>query len=172
MDVDLYRNGDRLGQGVVTICKKVWGGIVGPAKSRRPRVLVLSPRLTDRMREICAGKEPAALVFTNSKGGMLDPDNLVKRHLKPVLQKAGITHGAMHAFRHGIATLMDQMNVPMKTRQDRLGHVDAKTTMGYTHSVGEDEKRIARELDQILRADACNAEIEKAFDGSERFRIQ
>ena len=85
---------------------------------------------------------------------------------------AGIKNGAMHAFRHGIATLMDQMNVPMKIRQDRLGHIDAKTTKGYTHSIVEDEKRVARDLDEILRADACNADKEKAFDGSERFPIQ
>ena len=77
-----YRNGDPLEQGVVTIRKKVWGGIVGQPKSKRPRVFVLSPRLTRRMREICFGKEREALVFTNSKGGMLDPDKLVKRHLK------------------------------------------------------------------------------------------
>jgi len=53
-------------------------------RRKRPMVFVLSPRLTERMREICAGKQPDALLFTNSKGGMLDPDNLVKSILKPV----------------------------------------------------------------------------------------
>ena len=103
---------------------------------------------------------------------MLNPDNLVKRHLKPVLAKAGISEGGMHAFRHGNATIMDQNNVPLKIRQDRLGHIDSKTTLGYTHVVSEDEKRVAAQFDEILRADACKAEKEKAFDGSERFAIQ
>ena len=67
---------------------------------------------------------------------------------------------------------MDQNNVPMKIRQDRLGHVDSKTTMGYTRSMGEDEKRVARNFDEILCANVSNKEKEKAFDGSERFRIQ
>lgn len=172
MDVILEQNGQALEQGTVIVRRKVWGGTIGRPKSKRARVFVLSPRLTERMRELCFSKDPESLLFTNSKGGMLDPDNLVKRHLKPVLAKAGIKRGGMHAFRHGNATIMDQNNVPMKIRQDRLGHVDSKTTLGYTHAIGEDEKRVAANFDEILRADACNAEIEKAFDGSERFRVQ
>jgi len=172
MDVILEDNGQPLEQGTVIVRRKVWGGTIGRPKSKRPRVFVLSPRLTVRVREICVGKQPEALLFTNSKGGMLDPDNLVKRQLKPVLSKAGITRGGMHAFRHGNATIMDQNNVPMKIRQERLGHVDSKTTMAYTHSMGEDEKRVARTFDQILCANASNAENEKAFDGSERLPIQ
>jgi hypothetical protein len=31
---------------------------------------------------------------------------------------------------------------------------------------------VAAQFDEILRADACKAETEKAFDGSERFAIQ
>ena len=172
MDAILERDGRPLEQGAVIVRRKVWGGKIGRPKSKRPRVFVLSPRLTERLREICAEKDPEALVFTNSKGGMLEPDNLVKRHLKPVLEKAGIKQGGMHAFRHGNATIMDQNNVPMKIRQDRLGHVDPKTTLRYTHAISEDEKRVAAGFDEILRADACKAEKEKAFEGSERFRIQ
>jgi integrase len=172
MDVILERNGQPLEQGTIIVRRKVWGGIIGRPKSKRPRVFALSPKLTERIREVCKGKEGEALLFTNSKGGMLDPDNLVKRHLKPALAKAGIEEGGMHAFRHGNATILDQNNAPMKIRQDRLGHVDPKTTLGYTHVIGEDEKRVAAEFDEILRADACKAKKEKAFEGSERFAIQ
>jgi len=172
MDIELERDGQPLEQAVVVVRRKVWGGVIGRPKSKRPRVFVLSPKLTGRIRELCTGKEADALLFTNSKGGMLDPDNLVKRHLKPALAKAGIEEGGMHAFRHGNATIMDQNNVPLKIRQDRLGHVDPKTTLGYTHAIGEDEKRVAAEFDEVLRADVCKAEKEKAFEGSERFAVQ
>jgi integrase len=161
MDIVLEREGQTLAQGVVVVKRKVWGGIIGRPKSKRPRVFVLSPKLTERIRELCTGKEVEALLFTNSKGGMLDPDNLVKRHLKPALAKAGISEGGMHAFRHGNATIMDQNNVPLKIRQDRLGHLDPKTTLGYTHAIGEDEKRVAAEFDEVLRANVCKAEKEK-----------
>jgi hypothetical protein len=38
----------------------------------------------------------------------------------------------------------------MAVRQERLGHVDARTTMGYTHLVTADDVRIAGELGALL----------------------
>ena len=38
----------------------------------------------------------------------------------------------------GTETVMDGEGVPMATRQNRLGHSDARTTMKYTHVVSED----------------------------------
>jgi integrase len=102
----------------------------------------------------------------------LGSDNMVKRHLKPVLVKAGIKRGGMHAFRHGNATMMDRLNVPMKIRQDRLGHIDPRTTLGYTHAISDDEKRAAAQMGEILRANARKAENTNAFAGCEGFRIQ
>ena len=61
-----------------------------------------------------------------------------------------------HAFRHGNATLLDQIGAPMAVRQNRLGHADAHTTMDYTHAVTADERRIAVELGRILHVTARN----------------
>jgi integrase len=82
-------------------------------------------------------------------GVRLEPDNFVKGALKPVLKELGLDGGA-HAFRHGNATLLDSLHAPMAVRQERLGHVDARTTMGYTHMVTEDDVRIAGELGALL----------------------
>jgi len=38
----------------------------------------------------------------------------------------------------------------MAVKQERLGHVDARTTMGYTHLVTADDVRVAEELGAIL----------------------
>lgn len=65
------------------------------------------------------------------RGVRLELENFVKRALKPVLNELGFDAGA-HAFRHGNATLLDSLRAPMAVRQERLGHVDARTTMG-TH---------------------------------------
>ena len=43
---------------------------------------------------------------------------------------------------------MDQQQVPMATRQNRLGQSDARTTMGYTHAISEDGRRFAAHLGQ------------------------
>ena len=58
--------------------------------------------------------------------------------------------GGAHAFRHGNATLLDSLHAPMAVRQERLGHVDARTTMGYTHLVTADDVRVAGELGALL----------------------
>jgi hypothetical protein len=39
---------------------------------------------------------------------------------------------------------------PMAVRQERLGRVDAKTTMDYTHLVTADDVRVAGELGALL----------------------
>jgi integrase len=55
-----------------------------------------------------------------------------------------------HAFRHGNETVMDGEGVPMATRQNRLGHSDARTTMRYTHVISEDGRKIAARFGELL----------------------
>lgn len=124
------------------------------------RVFSLSLPLADQLRPLVEGRtadEPLFLtpgrVTKSGKqigGGVrLKPDDFVKRALNPILQDLGLKGGA-HAFRHGNATLFDSLRAPMAVRQERLGHVDAKTTMGYTHLVTEDDVRVANELGALL----------------------
>jgi integrase len=47
--------------------------------------------------------------------------------------------------------MMDRLNVPLKLRQQRLGHSDAEMTLGvYSHVAKEDDLRIAAQLGEIL----------------------
>ena len=61
-------------------------------------------------------------------------------------------HGnGFHAFRHANETLMDRFSVPLKVRQDRLGHADSRMTLGiYTHVAGADAKRAASQLGAVV----------------------
>jgi hypothetical protein len=57
----------------------------------------------------------------------------VKRKLYPLLDSLGLERGGRHAFRHTNSTLMDQLSVPLKVRQQRLGDSDPSLTLGrYT----------------------------------------
>jgi len=38
----------------------------------------------------------------------------------------------------------------MKVRQDRLGHADPRTTMGYTHVIGDDHRNVADQLGEFF----------------------
>lgn len=124
------------------------------------RVFSLSPSLSHQLSPFVEGRavdEPLFLtpgrVTKKGKrigGGVrLEPDNFIKRALKPVLKELGLDGGA-HAFRHSNATLLDSLRAPMAVRQERLGHVDAKTTMDYTHLVTADDVRVANQLGALL----------------------
>jgi integrase len=76
--------------------------------------------------------------------------DIVDQVLHPILARLGIARAGLHAFRHGNATIMDGLNAPMRVRQGRLGHEKAETTLGYTDAIGEDERRVADEIGNIL----------------------
>lgn len=124
------------------------------------RVFSLSPSMAEQLRPFVEGRQaieplfltPGRLTKSGKRigGGVrLEPDNFVKRALKPILKDLGLD-GAAHAFRHGNATLLDSLHAPWAVRQERLGHVDARTTMGYTHLVTADEVRVAEEVGALL----------------------
>jgi integrase len=47
--------------------------------------------------------------------------------------------------------MMDRLNVPLKLREQRMGHSDAALTLGvYSHVAKEDDIRVAAQLGEIL----------------------
>jgi integrase len=150
---------------VVQRSRTKWGKLKAPKAGVRNgqvkrRVFSLSPSMAEQLRPFVEGRAtheplfltPGRLTISGKRigGGVrLEPDNFVKRALKPVLKELGLDGGA-HAFRHGNATLLDSLHAPMAVRQERLGHVDANTTMGYTHLVTADDVRVAEELGALL----------------------
>lgn len=133
--------------------------------------------LAEQLRPFVEGREPDEPLFLTpgsltKKGKRLgggcrfDLDNLVKRGLKPVLKKLGLDGGA-HAFRHGNATLLDSLHAPMAVRQERLGHVDSKTTMNYTHLITADDVKVAEELGALLDKEFFAQDLPKLSPGAE-----
>ena len=83
----------------------------------------------------------------------------MKRKLYPFLDSLGIPRGGLHAFRHTNSTLMDRLGVPLKIRQQRLGHSDPSLTPGlYTHVASGDNVRFVKQLDGILHPTAFKKE--------------
>jgi integrase len=91
------------------------------------------------------------LLFATRNGTPWDANLLVKRKLYPLLDSLGIERGGLHAFRHTNSTLMDRLGVPLKVRQQRLGHSDPSLTLGvYTHAASEDDVRFVEQLDMMI----------------------
>ena len=116
----------------------------------------LCRRFCTPTREVVVGSK---VVFRRCCRQSPRPCAVVKRKLYPLLDSLGVEHGGLHAFRHTNSTLMDRLGVPLKVRQERLGHSDASLTLGvYTHVVSEDDVRFAEQFDGILRPNAPKKE--------------
>jgi integrase len=124
------------------------GKHITDTKSRR-RVFKLSPRLAERLRLFTEGRSADAPLFLTKEGCRLHPDNFVKRHLTPLVKMFGLK-GGLHAFRHGNASALDELGVPMKTRLERLGHQNPGTTMKYTHKIVDADVQLAEQLDELF----------------------
>ena len=76
----------------------------------------------------------------------ISPDMILKRHIRPALKQIGVTKRiGFHSFRHGLATMLRQRGVDLKTAQELLRHANGRITLEiYQESVGE-EKREAQD---------------------------
>ena len=122
-------------------------------KSRKGnRLCEISPQLADHLRVFLGSWYPnrLGLLFATKKGTPWCADVVRKRKLYPLLAQLEIERCGFHTFRHGNETVMDCEGVPMATRQNRLGHTDARTTMKYTHVVSEDGRKIAARFGELL----------------------
>ena len=78
---------------------------------------------------------PYQLIFCSRNGRPVSLRKL-RADLARITKKLGIDpqgkRSGLHSFRHFNATAMQQADVPMKVRQQRLGHADPKMTLHYT----------------------------------------
>ena len=143
--------------GAIKIMQKVWRGKVETVKSKKGnRLCEISPQLVAHLRAFLRTwkPNPLGLLFATKNGTPWDPDVVRKRKLYPLLEKLGIPRCGFHAFRHGNETVMDGERVPIATRQNRLGHSNAQTTMNYTHVISEDGRQFAARIGQLLTSPA------------------
>jgi len=147
-----------LERGLVGVRQSVWRGKVqSPKTENAMRCFALSPRLQLHMSDFLKRWKPneGGFLFATRNGTPWDANLLVKRKLYPLLDSLQIERGGLHAFRHTNSTLMDRLQVPLKVRQERLGHSDPSLTLGvYTHVASEDDFRFVEQLDGILRPNA------------------
>lgn len=150
---------------VIHVRQSVWRGKLQTVKSRKGnRRFPISPELAEHLQTYLRTWRPNApgLLFATANGTPWDHSLVRKRKFHPLLKKLGIEQCGFHAFRHGNATLLDQIGAPMAVRLNRLGHAEPQTTMNYTHAVTADERRTAEELGKILHVNARN-EPEESF---------
>jgi integrase len=74
------------------------------------------------------------LIFSTRVGTPVNPENLVKRSFKPLLEKAALPKIRFHDLRHTCATLLLGRGVHPKLVQELLGHATIAMTLDtYSH---------------------------------------
>lgn len=92
------------------------------------------------------------LVFANQTGGFLDQPNLVKRHFKPLLKQAGLSHTIrFYDLRHTCATLLLSASTNPKVVAERLGHASVTLTLDtYSHVLPTMQEDAAIRMERML----------------------
>jgi integrase len=147
-DLDLEGN-------TISVRQSIWRNIIQTPKSAAGvRQFAISDKLAGHLRLYLTTWRPnnLGLLFATKTGRPWAPCNLLRSKLHPLLDSLGIRRCGLHAFRHSNASLLDRLSAPMKTRQERLGHAAGSeiTLKSYTHSVCEDDRRVATQLGDLL----------------------
>jgi site-specific recombinase XerD len=69
---------------------------------------------------------------------------ILKRHIRPALERMGVKKRiGWHSFRHGLATMLRQKGVDIKTAQELHRHVNSRITLDIFQQAISKEKRVA-----------------------------
>jgi integrase len=144
--IGLQRRHLRLDGDIPVVCvrRAIVKERVEPPKSRHSRRDVRLPgALAERLRVHLVeevGPGPDALVFVNEAGGRIDPNNLRRRVVKPLVAEAGAPWAAFHTFRHTFASLHLASGTNLLQLSRALGHHSAAFTLSrYTHMLPGEE---------------------------------
>lgn len=92
------------------------------------------------------------LIFASENGGSPHYSNLVNRHFKPLLKKAGLPETIrLYDLRHTCATLLLSAGENPKIVSERLGHANITLTLDtYSHVLPDMQKAATNKLEEML----------------------
>jgi integrase len=157
------RGGELCGLGVddidlehltITVWRSAWRGTLQTPKTDNAiRCFSISPELAAHVKNYLDSTwrdNPDRLLFSTKTRRPYNNADVVELALQPIAAELGLPKAGLHALRHGNATVLDRMGVPLRVRQARLGHAQFATTFRYTHLVSEDDRRVAAEIGRNL----------------------
>jgi len=136
------------------------GHIVSPKTHAGFRDFAISAQLAEYLK-VFIGARKEGLLFVSKSGRAWRESKVVEKKLRPLLRQLAIKARGLHSIRHFNATLMDRGHIPIKTRQSRLGHADPRMLLGtrnrggYTHVIGEDDRRAAAMFGDMFSQVLC-----------------
>jgi integrase len=91
------------------------------------------------------------LVFPTITGTTMSGTNLLGRHFKPLLKRAGLPPIRLHDLRHTFATILLMAGKHPKYVQELLGHASISITLDtYSHVIEGMDGGLAEAMDDAL----------------------
>jgi integrase/recombinase XerD len=108
--------------------------LIRQGKGRKDRVVTLSPKLLELMRDYYRQYRPQTWLFEGQHRGQPYDERSLQQVMKAAVHKAGINKPAtLHWLRHSYATHLLEAGTDLRVIQELLGHSSSKTTEIYTH---------------------------------------
>lgn len=120
------------------------------AKGKKDRIVPLSPKILEMLREYFKIYKPITYLFEGQKTGTPYDARSLQLVLKQALQKTAITKPAtLHWLRHSYATHLLESGTDLRYIQELLGHNSSKTTEIYTHVSTKSIQQIKSPFDDL-----------------------
>ena len=120
------------------------------AKGKKDRIVPLSPRILELLREYYKSYKPSRYLFEGHVKGKSYDARSLQVVLKNALFKAGIDKPVtLHWLRHSYATHLMESGTDLRYIQELLGHNSSKTTEIYTHVSTKSLQQIKSPFDDL-----------------------
>jgi integrase/recombinase XerD len=124
--------------------------IVRQSKGRKDRVVPLSPKILELLREYYRTYKPQNYLFEGQNRGAMYDERSFQLVLKQNLAKTKINKPVtLHWLRHSYATHMLESGTDLRYIQELLGHSSSRTTEIYTHVSTKNLQNLASPFDTL-----------------------
>jgi integrase/recombinase XerD len=123
--------------------------IIRMAKGKKDRIIPLSPKILNLLRDYYKSYNPKEFLFEGQSGGKYSEkslENVFKQSLFKARNKKPVT---LHWLRHSYATHLLESGTDLRYIQDLLGHKSSKTTEIYTHVSTKNIQNIRSPFDDL-----------------------
>ena len=142
-DIDFARN-------IIHVRRSVWEGQKQSTKSLNAnRAIDVQPELIAILRDYLSGRTQG-LVFPSKNGRPLRNNNVLRRHLHPLLKRLAIREGGMHGFRHGRVSFLVENNTPVEVIKAWIGHGSERMVRRYTHLRPQYRSRVLASIPSLV----------------------
>ncbi|MDX5479083.1 MAG: site-specific integrase [Cyclobacteriaceae bacterium] len=128
------RRGELLNLKITDVDSKRSVLIIRQSKGKKDRVVPLSPKILELLREYFKSFKPSLYLFEGHRSVGKYSEKSLESVLKQALVKSGIKKPVtLHWLRHSYATHLLERGTDLRHIQELLGHNSSKTTEIYTH---------------------------------------